>query len=83
MATFFTFSEALARPGIHCAWFHWNRTLAHCVASKFQNQGTEPATEVAFLLLTQQPRVQVLAFQKNYFDVAEIYLCSWLEESGQ
>ena len=38
--------------------------------------------EVAFLLLTQQPRVRFSAFL-NFFDVPEIYRRHWLEKSGQ
>ena len=42
-----------------------------------------PSTEVAFLLLTQQPRDGFPAFLKTNIDVAEIYRRHWLEESGQ
>ena len=38
-------------------------------------------TEEAFLLLTQWPPVQFLAFPKIYFDVVEIYRQCWLEVS--
>ena len=41
------------------------------------------SSEVAFLLLTQQPQVRFSAFQKIDFDVAEIYCWCWLEEKGQ
>ena len=41
------------------------------------------STEEAFVLLTQWPRVQFLAFPKIYFDVAEIYGWRWLDESEQ
>ena len=45
------------------------------------------STEVAYLPLTQQPRVQVPAFQKNFrgkiIDVAVVNKLPWLEESGQ
>ena len=41
------------------------------------------STEVAFLLLTQQPQVRFSAFLKIYFDVTEIYQWCWLEKSGQ
>ena len=52
--------------------------------TKFQvMKGGLHSTQVAFLLLTQQPRVQFLAFPKIYFDVAEIYRQYWLEESRQ
>ena len=36
--------------------------------------------EVAFVLLTQQPRVRLPVFPKNYFNVGEIYWRPWLEE---
>ena len=41
------------------------------------------STEVAFLLLTQQPWARLSAFPKNYFEGAEIYKWHWLEESEQ
>ena len=45
------------------------------------------STEVAYLLLTQQPRVQFPAFQKKLrgkiIKVAEVNQRHWLEESGQ
>ena len=39
--------------------------------------------KVAFLLLTQWPRVQFSEFPNIYFDAPEIYQRGWLEESGQ
>ena len=56
----------------------WAYTPGH---SRYQGWGLH-STEVAFLLLTQQPWVWFSAFQKIYFDVAEIYQLPWLEESG-
>ena len=41
------------------------------------------STDVAFLLLTQQPQVWFLVFPKIYFDVAQIYWWRWLKVSGQ
>ena len=41
------------------------------------------STEVALLLLTQQPRVQFSTFMKVYFHVAKIYRQRRLEEIGQ
>ena len=41
------------------------------------------STKVAFLRLTQWPQVRFLAFQKIYFNVAEIDWQRWLEESGK
>ena len=40
-------------------------------------------SEVAFLLLIQQPQVRFSAFLKIYIDVAVTYQQPWLEESGQ
>ena len=40
-------------------------------------------TEVAFLFLTQSPKVPLPAFSKNYFDVVEIYQRRWLKDSEQ
>ena len=40
------------------------------------------STEVAFLLLTQQPWALFSVFQKISFDVAEVYQWRWLEKSG-
>ena len=45
------------------------------------------STEVAYLLLTQQPQIRLPVFQKmfrgNIIDVAEVNQRRWLEESGQ
>ena len=40
-------------------------------------------TEVASLLRTRRPWVRFLAFPKIYYNVAEIYQQSWLEETEQ
>ena len=54
---------------------------------KMPREGELHSTEVAYLLLTQQPRVQFPAFQKNLrgkmIKVAEVNQRHWLEESGQ
>ena len=47
---------------------------------KFYDRGLQ-STEVAFLLLSQQPWVQFLAFPKISFNAAEIYRHNWLEGS--
>ena len=55
--------------------FFWSKLQLrrkHC-----QARGERVCTEVAFLLLTQQPRVQFS------FPFAELYRRCWLEESGQ
>ena len=41
------------------------------------------SAEVAFLLLTQRPQVQFLAFLKIGFNVGEIFRWHWLEEGEQ
>ena len=41
------------------------------------------STEVAFLLLTQQPQVRFPALPKIYINVAVTYQQRWLEENGQ
>ena len=50
---------------------------------KIQQKVGLHSTEVTFVLLAQQPRVQYLAFQKIHFDVAKIYHQRWLDESEQ
>ena len=45
------------------------------------------STELAYLLLNQQPRVQIPVFPKkfrgNIINFAEVHQWCWLEESGQ
>ena len=48
----------------------------------FGKEGGLLNSEVAFLILTQQPRVRFPAFQKVHFDVAQIYSRWWSEERG-
>ena len=75
-------------------WMKWNvskiksiilaqRRFKQRLKEKESRNGGLHSAEVAFLLLTQQPQVWMLAFPKIYFDVAEIYKWKWLEESGQ